>query len=200
METNLLKENEIDLLAEMAAATAEVMDTQNDFREEEEAAPIYTNDFQDIEEEEEEEESESDNFGLNEMFQDPEDLAELITEGLDSILTFALPLAMEKTISIEDRVSLKQLAQKYRTASKTNSLQMSLDEKDQKIMELYIDLEEYKESLPFTDKEKENFKKRLSKVLTKMNFQVTPESALIYSAAFIMAPRLAPIGISYFKK
>ena len=77
---------------------------------------------------------------------------------------------------------------------------MSLSTTDQDNMELYLDFEEYKESLPFSAAESESLKKRLHAVLKNMDFHLTPEAALVLSAGFVAAPRLMPLGASYFKK
>lgn len=128
---------------------------------------------------------------MTEVMYKPEELADLIIDGASSLMEIGLPMAFESSLSKEDRKSLKSLALKYRKHKKDSSL--NLDEEDQRVMEIYIDLEEYKEMCPLDDDDKKTLRGPLIEVLKKTHYQTTPENALMISAGIIMLPRLLPI-------
>lgn len=122
---------------------------------------------------------------------DTAQLAPALIDGLDMLQRTLYPKAYESMLSREDRIAMKSLIRQYRTAK--NKSQISLSENDQRIMEIMCDYEEYKESIPMTPAEKKSMIVPLREVLKKMNFQPTPEAALLYAAMMTTLPRVAPL-------
>ena len=120
-----------------------------------------------------------------------EKTADIIIEGIDTLFEHGLPALYANSFSKDDRRSLKALAAKYRQTKSADTL--TLNENDQRLMEIYCDYEEYKKMCPMDEDEKKSLKAPLIEVLKKQNYQTTPETALIISASIITLPRLIPV-------
>jgi hypothetical protein len=211
--SDFLKNTTVDLLEELKKSTTAVAEPETDFFEPEnlqetsanteettqqntadfshdfDAEPIYF----DFDREETERETE-----YSQALYDTEKLTDLIIDGTDILLQNTLPWLYKKTLNPEDKEALQKLAAKYRHHQ--GKKEMELSENDQETLSIYLDLEEYEKSLPLTPGEKKQLTEPLKEVLKKMNFQVTPESALLMAAAIISAPRFLPLAANMMNK
>jgi hypothetical protein len=129
---------------------------------------------------------------------DSRKLAPALIDTVDVIISEGFPLFYQQTLSKEDRQAMKLLARKYRTLKDANK--MILTEDDQRIMEIYIDYEDYCESLPLSEDEKKSLLEPLIEVLKEVNYTSSPGNALIIAVILIMIPRCFPLGLNLFSQ
>lgn len=130
------------------------------------------------------------NFKLN-----GKKLAPVLVNAFDAVLSEGLPMLYEQTLDADDRLAMKQLARKYRTHK--NQKTIALNEEDQRIMELFLDFEEYCESLPLDKEEKQSLIEPLAEWLGDITLVEKPEHILIAAVLGILFTRLLPVGSSY---
>jgi hypothetical protein len=129
---------------------------------------------------------------------DSRKLAPAIIDTVDVIISEGFPLFYQQTLSKEDRQAMKLLARKYRNAK--NADKMILTEDDQRIMEIYIDYEDFCEGLPLSEDEKKSLLEPLIEVLKDVNYTTSPGNALIVALILIMIPRCLPLGLNIFSQ
>ena len=123
----------------------------------------------------------------------PDKLADLIIDGVDTLMEHVLPMAFIASLSKADRHALSRLAHKYKQNPTAKTL--TLDDDDLSIMPLLTEIENYKEMCPLDADEKKSLKAPLVEVLAAANYRTTPTNALLISASFIALPRLLPLLI-----
>lgn len=128
----------------------------------------------------------------------PEKLAKTIVEGVETAVEMGFPYLYQQSLDKDDRLALKQLARKYRNTK--NKKTVTLSEEDQRVMEIYLDYDEFTENLAFDADEKKSLAEPLAEVLKNMNYQTTPQNALIIAALIVIAPRLIPVGKNFLMK
>jgi hypothetical protein len=127
------------------------------------------------------------------------DSAETVIDIIDQLQTIALPFVHQLALlNSDDRKALKHLSRRYReymneTTDKRDKKGFTLSTRDQELLDIKEELEDYEKDLPFTDKEREQLKKPLKDLLAKSDFKMSPGSALTWSAVIVMAPRIIPI-------
>jgi hypothetical protein len=129
---------------------------------------------------------------------DSRKLAPALIDTVDVLISEGFPLFYQQTLSKEDRQAMKMLARKYRTLKDANK--MTLTEDDQRIMEIYIDYEDYCEGLPLSEDEKKSLLEPLIEVLKEVNYTSSPGNALIIAVILIMIPRCFPLGLNLFSQ
>lgn len=211
MDSNYL-ETEIDLIAELDKATEEkavgiqlekpqqeiLSDT--DTPEHESAPETPADDFTDDFEEGADKKLEAASQPAAEAIRkfDSRKLAPAIIDTVDIIISEGFPLFYQQTLSKEDRQAMKVLARKYRTLKDADKFVLTED--DQRIMEIYIDYEDYCEGLPLTEDEKKSLLDPLIEVLKDVNYVSSPGNALIVAVILIMIPRCFPLGLNLFSQ
>lgn len=211
METNYL-ETEIDLIAELDKATEEravgitlerpLPEPESDPQpvSEETSAETPSEDFADDFEAGADKVLEDASKPAAEAVKkfDSKKLAPAIIDTVDIIISEGFPLFYQQTLSKEDRQAMKVLARKYRTNKDADKF--ILTEDDQRIMEIYIDYEDYCEGLPLTEDEKKSLLDPLIEVLKDVNYVSSPGNALIVAVILIMIPRCFPLGLNLFSQ
>jgi hypothetical protein len=185
--TEIIEETpqEVDLLAEMQKAT--------EYKAEVQTAPIgggnhSESDFEaEPEPEKEKEDSEDEEISA-------EDLTELIISASEMLVEGIFPAMYRSTIPKDDLQVMNELKRVYRQAKDKKTKVLEFTERQQEVMEVYLDYDDYCENLPLTPKETKKLRKPLQKVLAKVNFKASPEHALMAVAAMILLPRSLPIA------
>lgn len=129
----------------------------------------------------------------------PEKLADTIIEFADAVLEAGMPYVYELTLPKDDRQALKELARKYRKSKRNKDKEMVLTARDQEVMEIYVEYEDYLEELPMDDDEKKSLREPLIEVLKQMNYQTTPQNALMIASGMVALPRVLPLLIKLKK-
>jgi hypothetical protein len=187
---------EVDLLAEMQKATEYKPETPAvETIPGSEAAPENSNDFEPapIIDNPDDTGDKSDSHNIN-----AEDLTDLIIDASDMLIESVMPWAYRKTIDKEDLKLMNEIKRIYKQAKGKGTKVLEFTEDQQRVMDIYIDYDDYVEDLPLTPKERKNLREPLKKVLANVNFKSSPESALMAVAAMIMLPRLLPILTNKF--
>lgn len=129
-----------------------------------------------------------------------EDLTDLIISMSEMVVEGMFPPLYRTTIDKEDLQTMNELKRIYRQAKDNKKKELVFTERQQQVMEVFLDYDDYVENLPFTAKETKKLRKPLEKVLAKVNFKASPESALMATAAMILLPRSLPIAGRKFSK
>ncbi|WP_222166857.1 hypothetical protein [Edaphocola aurantiacus] len=124
---------------------------------------------------------------------DSKKLAETIVDLVDTALTATGPMLYSRMLSPDDRRDMKALALKYRQQKADRINTMVLSERDQEVMEIYVDYTDFEEALPFTKDEKKSLVEPLSQVLKHTKFETTPQTALLIAAGMVALPRAIPL-------
>lgn len=124
---------------------------------------------------------------------DASELTDLIIDGGDMAMEYLMPFLYRKSLDPKDVQTMKEIANEYKKAKGKKENVLTFTAEQQRVMEIYIDYEEYTESIPLTTKEKKNLRKPLSKVLSSVDFKASPMNTLIAVVFMIMLPRLLPI-------
>lgn len=122
----------------------------------------------------------------------PDKLAHSIVNGIEGTLEVALPALYQLSLAKEDRQALKQLARKYRTEKDKKHLTLDADE--QRIMDIYLDYDEYCDNIALDKDEKESIIEPLAEMLKTVNYETTPGNALALAICIVVIPRLLPAG------
>lgn len=151
-----------------------------------------TDDIEDVEFEPIKETEINKEGAISQITKSPEKLADALIEFGGALMESLGPSAYRMTFSKEDSNSLKDLARKYRK-SKRDKSPMELTEKDQDIMKVYLEYEDYCEELELDDDEKKSIREPLIEVLKETNYQSSPKNALLVACAMVALPRTLPI-------
>ena len=116
----------------------------------------------------------------------------------EMLLESALPALYRTTIAKEDLKVMNELKNIYKQAKENKTKVLTFTERQQEVMEVYLDFDDYCENLPLTTRENKNLRKALKKVLENVNFKASPENALMAVSAMILVPRTLPIAARKF--
>jgi hypothetical protein len=133
---------------------------------------------------------------------DNEKLADAIIDLGDTILTHGAPYIYQSLLSKQERADLKQLVRMVREAKvqgkKLKDLELTADQLEASL--IAEDIEKYEELAPLSEAEKNSIKKPLAEVLKNVNYQSTPQNALLMACGMIAIPRTIPLLPLLFKK
>lgn len=129
-----------------------------------------------------------------------EDLTNIIIDGSDMVMENLLPWLYRSTIDKSDLHVMTEIAREYKKAKSNREKIITFSERQQEVMDVYVDYESYVENLPLTAKEKKNLRQPLKKLLQSVNFTASPSNTLLAVAAMILVPRLFPILAKYLSK
>lgn len=133
----------------------------------------------------------------------PKWTADQIITGFDTIQQFGLPLLYEaKMFSTEERLRIKNLVAQEEIHRKAK--ERSYTDEELKALNLLMDFDSWKDSLPFSREDKQSLREPLEALLQNANFELSPGWALVFSVAMIMFARTSPIllkmGMEYMEK
>jgi len=192
--TPIIEESEIDLIAEMEKATEYKPDsTASTTTDNLDAGAGSSDDFEPAPITDSEEKESIDDNNVN-----AEDLTELIMSASEMLLESALPALYRTTIAKEDLKVMNELKNIYKQAKENKTKVLTFTERQQEVMEVYLDFDDYCENLPLTTRENKNLRKALKKVLENVNFKASPENALMAVSAMILVPRTLPTAARKF--
>jgi hypothetical protein len=168
--------------------TSDFMDNEVEERED-----FYEDSFEEDDDDQDPPEELDDREDLSDIV-DPEESAEFLIDAYDTAQQFLLPIIYERAAFTKtERQELKQLARQYKHAKREKE-KLSLDERQQNLLIMWTEAEEYEENIvPLDDKEIRKLKKPLISVLRRSNFKTSPGTALIIAAAMTVFPRLIPL-------
>lgn len=129
-----------------------------------------------------------------------EDLTNIIIDGSDMVMENLLPWLYRSTIDKSDLHVMTEISREYKKAKSNREKIITFSERQQEVMDVYVDYESYVENLPLTAKEKKNLRQPLKKLLQSVNFTASPSNTLLAVAAMILVPRLFPILAKYLSK
>ena len=199
MESNLIDIQEIDLMSELVKdtetkVTATIPEMNKETSEPGEEKPAEeSSDFAPEEKKVPE---------INEAAQvfnySPEKTAKLIVDGGGIFIETVFPFLYKQSLSTEESAMLQSFRYKFDELKKNRTA--TLNESEQKGMEITIDFDDYCKQLPLNKDEQKSIIEPLTEVLKKINFKASPETALIIACLLVFLPRSLPLGANYFKK
>lgn len=125
----------------------------------------------------------------------PEESAQMIVDCFDVTMQFVMPMLHEGALfTKEERETLKDLAHRIKKAEKEGKEDFEVTSSERTLVQLQDESEEYaSEIVPLSEREVENLKKPLTKLLERMKFNMSPGKALAFTGFMITWPRVLPI-------
>ena len=128
---------------------------------------------------------------------DPEEAADFIVEGLDSLSKWLLPLAFEKITFSKEEALIARVYKDYLRAKQNPTQIPGFTEE---ILDKITADADYTEAVPLEESEKQKLKKRFAAYLGTANIKMSPGWVLLGTLAITFAPKVAPLGIAYAAK
>jgi hypothetical protein len=118
--------------------------------------------------------------------------ADQVITGFDALQQFGLPLLYEaKMFTTEERLRIKNLVAQEHIHRKAK--ERTYTEEEHEALNLLMDFDSWKDSLPFTNDDKDSLREPLEALLQNANFELSPGWALVFSVGVIMFARTSPI-------
>jgi predicted trehalose synthase len=138
---------------------------------------------------------------------DDEDTAQMIIDAYDALNGFLLPVLYERAAMTKtERKALKETLRKIRSnernKSEDGSVSIEFSQQEVELLSIADEAKDYEEDLvPLTEKEIKAIKKPLTKLISKIDVNVSPLGALSFVLILTAVPRILPLlGVARSKK
>lgn len=135
------------------------------------------------------------------MPMDPEDIADMIVDGIDMVQQYLYPIVYDRLLfTKQEKADLREALKEIKKAKRENQVDekgnvtINLTAYQQDLLEKQSESLEYEEEIvPLSEKEQGWLKKPLARMLKAANTKVNPVTGLIVAAIIITLPRVLPI-------